>query len=91
MTDDKRCKLCQEPVPQITIYTLNRIAVKRGFCSWTCLTMKLGYDEVSKIIEKEKVEGMNIETGLNHRGKPHQGIDKAMQTRDKANGCKGNV
>jgi len=53
--------------------------------------MKLGYDEVSKIIEKEKVEGMNIETGLNHRGKPHQGIDKAMQTRDKANGCKGNV
>ena len=72
MFDDKHCRLCHESIPEIVIYTLNKIAAERGFCSWFCLSLQLGYAKAMKIIKEYRIETMQATTGLNPQGKPHQ-------------------
>ena len=82
MTDYKHCRVCHEPVPKIVIYTLNKIAAEKGFCSWFCLSLQLGYAKAMKIIKEYRIETMQATTGLDSQGKPHQNASKG-RTRSK--------
>lgn len=53
-SEDKHCKLCEEPIPQKTIYNLNRIAVKEGYCTWSCLIAHMKPSQVSALIKRER-------------------------------------
>lgn len=53
-SSDKLCKLCQEPVPQITIYQLNKIATQQGFCSWSCLISGMNSTTIAALIKAER-------------------------------------
>jgi len=55
----KKCRLCQEPLPKMALYKLNRIAIAESFCSWLCLSMKLGYPKTKELIKRyENIEAI---------------------------------
>ncbi len=54
MEDKEHCKLCLEPLPKIALYTLNRIAIKRGYCSWVCLAGALDPEKVNKLLRDRR-------------------------------------
>lgn len=81
--DKGHCKLCHEEIPEIVIYTLNRIATERGFCSWFCLSAKLSYAKAMKIIKQERIKRMQVATGLDSQGKPHQDAYKGQTKADR--------
>lgn len=54
MANNRRCRLCREPVPQVTIYRLNKIAVREGFCSWGCLIGGMDSTTVVALLKAER-------------------------------------
>ena len=51
---DKRCKLCEEPIPQVVIYDLNKIALRQGYCSWSCLVGDMDSTTIAALIKRER-------------------------------------
>ncbi len=51
---ERKCKLCKEPIPQVAIYDLNKIAIREGFCSWSCLVSGMDSRTVAALIKKER-------------------------------------
>ena len=66
MPNDKICKLCGEPLPKLALHFSNRLAIEKGFCSWICLSMKIGHTKALALI-KEGKEGQN-QGKINRRG-----------------------
>lgn len=58
MLNNRRCKLCKEPVPCAAIYALNKVAIEAGFCSWYCCVLKVG-NVKSRDMVKEYVKSDN--------------------------------
>jgi len=58
MDNDKKCKLCEEIIPKITIYQLNQIAVSQGYCSWSCLVSSMDSTTIAALIKKEREKEM---------------------------------
>ena len=58
MANDKKCKLCEESVPQITIYQLNKIAIQEGYCSWSCLVSSMDSTTITALIKQEREKEM---------------------------------
>jgi hypothetical protein len=58
MQDKKLCKLCKEPIPKLAIHALNKIAIREGFCSWICISMKIGRAKAMALINKHKGEAV---------------------------------
>ena len=54
MLNDRRCKLCQEPIPQVAIYQLNKLAIREGFCSWSCLVSGMDSTTIAALIKRER-------------------------------------
>jgi len=54
MPNDKKCKLCEEPLPQVAIYDLNKIAIQEGYCSWSCLVADMNSTTIAALIKKER-------------------------------------
>jgi len=55
----KKCRGCDEVVPKMALYKLNRIAIAESFCSWLCLSMKLGYPKTKELIKRyENIEAI---------------------------------
>ena len=54
MSLEKKCRLCQEPLPQVAIYDLNKIALREGFCSWGCLVVGMDSTMIAALIKKER-------------------------------------
>ena len=54
MAKENLCRLCQEPVPKITIYQLNKIATREGFCSWSCLVGSMNSTTIAALIKAER-------------------------------------
>jgi len=53
------CTGCKEPIPKMALYKLNRIAIAESFCSWLCLSMKLGYPKTKELIKRyENIEAI---------------------------------
>ena len=51
---DKYCKLCEEPLPQVVIYALNKLALKQGYCSWSCLVSGMNSASIAALIKRER-------------------------------------
>ena len=54
MSSEKFCKSCSEILPVDALYVLNRIAIKRGYCNWPCLTKALSPEEVDKMLRDRR-------------------------------------
>jgi len=67
---DKKCRLCQEPLPQVAIYDLNKIALREGFCSWSCLVSGIDSTTIAALIKKERRK-KKAETKPESRQKMH--------------------
>ena len=50
MTNNKLCKLCQEPLPKIALAFSNRIAIELGYCCWMCIGSDLGEEKAYEIL-----------------------------------------
>jgi len=54
----KQCKLCKEPLPQVAIYRLNKLALREGFCSWGCLVGGMNETTIAALIKQEREKEM---------------------------------
>ncbi|MBA7535163.1 hypothetical protein ES705_27416 [subsurface metagenome] len=42
LNSDKRCKLCEEPLPFYALHFSNKKAISLGYCSFICMLGALG-------------------------------------------------
>lgn len=53
-TSNKHCRFCQEQLPKLAIYKLNKIALKQGYCSWGCLIGGMDSTTIVAFLKEER-------------------------------------
>lgn len=74
MPDKESCLYCKQPISGQALYTLNRIAQKKNYCSWPCLATALDPETVNKLLQGKRKERLKIgRRGGNTR--LHEGVE----------------
>jgi len=50
MSNDRHCKLCEEPLPQLALAFSNSVAIEHGWCCWICMLSDLGNEKAYQVL-----------------------------------------
>lgn len=72
MANNRHCKLCEEPLPQLALHFSNQIAIEFGYCSWMCMNSDLGEEKAYAILgnrskQNRQERSQEGQTGPKHR------------------------
>jgi len=59
MPNDRRCKLCEELLPQLALHFSNQIAIECGYCCWMCMTAALGEEKAHRMLADKSGQKMH--------------------------------
>jgi len=51
-----KCKFCKEPLPIKALQFSNLLAIEKGYCSWSCLSMDLGHNKALMLLNDEELK-----------------------------------